>query len=208
MSRVLKVFFAVSFCLGCFCNQTVYAKSVATELNTGTRISLESEDGETVITNLGTGESINIVGEYEGMTDLEYTELMEDKLVKNEVYIAASADIEEINDNQKLSTYSSGSSSGRYTTSGPGTPNETNLFYINTTSANVTITQDTNYCTIHAELMRSISFWPDTSYGTKYFSASSDTETWSGLAYNEYYYLVITKVYDGYWTYGDWSVTW
>lgn len=210
MSRILKVFLAVLFCSGCFCTQAVYAKSVATDLNTGIKISLKSQKGKTVITNLETRESIKVVGEYEGMTDLEYTKLLEDKAKGNVSYSRVLEDDmsnQEILSQESLETLSSSrySVGGRYSTQ-LGT--ETSRFYLNsTTSAVVTVTQDTKVCDfLDVELIRVRDWWWDVSYGSRNFFPYTDTHLWISLLSDEYYYLFIDGC--GEWTYGSWGVTW
>lgn len=185
-----------------FSEKAVFSK-VVTDVYSGTEILIEQYRDHAVITNLKSGESLTEDGDFSNFNDREYSNSM---MIKR---------LDKAHEEMKRNLFKSsdtfdksGSYSGSYEIYNKWT---TPKFYVNETSVDVEIDKDgdsnyNNWSTIYVELIRERNWWPDKSHGKKTYSSNKETETWNNIPKNYYYYLKITKTYNGGASWGTYNV--
>lgn len=180
-------------------------RAILVDQETGRSISLENQDGKTLVTDLETGESLVVLGELAGdMTDDEYTTMMNRKREINRVRTLQG---EFVNSLPQALT-----KSGTFSISGGTNGKETSRYSLSPKTAKVTITGTSSrpggdY--VKVTLLRYIPFWFDIDYGTNYFpvtkAGKTSTQSWS--IDKGTYYLRINKEYNSYWAKGSFTLT-
>lgn len=206
MKKILPLFALMLF--ACTSPTLGSGENLVTDEDTGRQVILNNVGDKTRITDVESGDFIDVDGNIaDTMNDAQYTGLMRDKRASG--------------DGQQSETPPSVGTDTYPLQSGPQ-PYSISSFYetpkyykSGTTAVRTTVTALSyfpNGDAVRVELRRVVPYWFDTSYGTYAFQAgkyyaTSQNLTWGGAtASAAYYYLRITKTYNGYWTVGTFSL--
>jgi hypothetical protein len=165
--------------------------TTVTDSISGITVEINSSDNMSIVTNTLTGESEEVEGIYEWMTDADYTALMDTK--RN----SESAD-------ESVGSVRSGSFNGRFSNL---YSLKTRLFYVDTSSvrAKASIDSSSPSKNVNATLYRDIAYWPDQSYGGK--DISNVYQSWAAVQKNANYYFILSSG-TKYWAYGTLYTSW
>lgn len=170
-----------------------FSTSIVTNKDTGEKILLESENGKTVVTRIATGESLTVDGEFAGiMTDDEYTDLMREK---RQLDISAEGP-EPLAAGKCQFSISKSFTCPKYSLAG----NPVEVY----TDVN---TYNKNGDAVQIHLYRYNAYWVDDyfgfkEHGVKYNGGWDGWDTWTNATKSGQYYVKVSKVYSGYWSYG------
>ncbi|MTW03260.1 hypothetical protein [Pseudoduganella ginsengisoli] len=180
---------------------------------------LENLHDGTRVTNLTNGESVVVEGRFAGvLSDQQYAKMMRIKreqkarrLLKDDeqsATMAAQPGRVSASGVTAISTQCSGTYSVNGATGGWSSP----LCYLNNSTA-VSLSGSAISSinkSLSVTLYRNIDFWPDQSYGTKTFTATSQgavlSGSWSSVQAGAYYYLDFSTAYNGISVYGNFAM--
>jgi hypothetical protein len=178
-----------------------------TDLDTGRAILLEAQNGKTLVTDWESGETLVVEGTWAAqMTDESYTDMMRRK---RDVAAQRRASWMRWNTINRKAVIGS----GNYSVSGGDGGWDSPSYAAGAGTLRVNISGTCSRPSgdyVNVTVWRSISFWLDSSYGTKAYFVDSNGETatknWS-LDVSGNYYLEFDKTYNSYWAYGSYSLS-